>query len=547
MSVFNSRRGPGCVLAAIAISNLAMPVLAQDEQQETEPQMVPAPDRKPGEGEGPFERLIIRGATLIDGTGAPPIGPVDIVIEKNRIVKVESVGYPGSPINEDKRPHGATREIDAHGSWVMPGIVDMHTHTGGATKAPEAEYSYKLWMGHGITTIRGVPSGKLEFSLSEKARSARNEIVAPRMFAYHRMGSGERYEDVDILTPDQAREWGRYVARQGVDGLKLGSHRPAIMQALIAEAKAHGLGTTAHLDQLGVAQMNALDAARIGLDTVTHYYGLFEAMYEYNDVQPWPPDMNYNNEQHRFGQVARQWKLVAGRGSEKWQALLEEFRELDFTLDPTFTIYSAGRDVMRARNAGWHDKYTLPTQWDFYTPSRESHGAYWFYWTTADEIAWKNFYRVWMQFVNDYKNLGGRVTVGSDSGFIYQLYGFGTILEMELLQEAGFHPLEVIRSATMYGAQALYKPKGREIEFGVVRPGLLADLIIIDENPVANMKVLYGTGAVRLNDETGKPERVGGVKYTIKDGIVYDAKQLLADVAAMVEKQKAELGERQKY
>jgi N-acetylglucosamine kinase-like BadF-type ATPase len=69
---------------------------------------------------------------------------------------------------------------------------------------------------------------------------------------------------------------------------------------------------------------------------------------------------------------------------------------------------------------------------------------------------------------------------------------------------------------------------------------MLADLVIVDQNPLQNFKVLYGTGAVRLNDKTGRPERVGGVKYTIKDGIVYDAKQLLADVAAMVEKQKRE-------
>ena len=541
MTVFNTRCLAGQVLAILAMAAFALPVLAQDEDAE----MVPAPDRQ--EGEGPFARLIIRGATLIDGTGAPPIGPVDIVIENNRITEVESVGYPGLAIDEEERPSDATREIDAHGSYIMPGIIDMHTHTGGTTKAPEAEYSYKLWLAHGITTVRGVPSGDFEFSLSEKARSARNEIVAPRIFSYHRMGSGPRYEDIDILTPEVAREWVQYAAREGADGLKLGAYRPAIMKALIDEAKALGLGTTAHLGQMGVAQMNAQDAARAGLDTVTHYYGLFEAMYEHNDVQPWPVDMNYNNEQHRFGQVARQWNLIAGRGSEKWNSLLAEFKALDFTLDPTFTIYSAGRDVMRVRNADWHDKYTLPTQWDFYTPNRESHGAYWFDWTTEDEVAWKNFYRVWMQFVNDYKNLGGRVTVGSDSGFIYQLYGFGTILELEMLQEAGFHPLEVIRSATMYGAQALHNPKGQEIEFGVIRPGLLADLIIIDENPIANLKVLYGTGAVRLNDETGTPERVGGVKYTIKDGIVYDAKQLLADVAAMVEEQKAELGELERY
>jgi imidazolonepropionase-like amidohydrolase len=509
--------------------------------------MIPAPDRAAGEGEGPYDRLIIRGATLIDGTGAPPIGPVDIVIEDNIIREVKSVGYPGLPIDDDERPGNATREIDAHGSYVMPGIIDMHTHTGGRTKAREAEYSYKLWMGHGITTIRGVPSGSLEFSLAEKARSANNEIVAPRIFSYHTLGSGEKYKDVQINTPEEAREWVRYIADAGADGLKLGAHRPAIMKALLDESKVLGLGSTAHLGQMGVAQMNAQDAARLGLETVTHYYGLFESMYEDHDVQPWPVDMNYNNEQHRFGQVARQWNMIAGRGSEKWNALLKEFLEYDFTLDPTFTIYSAGRDVMRTRNADWHRKYTLPTQWDFYTPNRESHGAYWFYWTTADEVAWKNFYRVWMQFVNDYKNMGGRVTVGSDSGFIYQLYGFGTILEMEMLQEAGFHPLEVVRSATMYGAEALHNPKGKEIEFGVIRPGLYADLLIVDENPLANFKVLYGTGAVRLNDETGLPERVGGVKYTIKDGIIYDAKQLLADVAAMVEAQKSERGELQEY
>ena len=515
--------------------------------QDDGPKMIPAPDRGADEGEGPYSRLIIRGATLIDGTGAPPIGPVDIVVENNRIAEVKSVGYPGLDIDEGKRPTDATREIDAHGQYVMPGIIDMHTHTGGATKAPEAEYSYKLWMGHGITAVRGVPSSDVAFSLAEKKRSADNRIVAPRIFSYHRPGSGDAWEDRQILTPEDAREWVRYIAEQGADGLKLGSYRPAIMQALLDESKKLGLGSTAHLAQMGVAQMNALDAARLGLGTVTHFYGLFEAMYEDHDVQPWPVDMNYNNEQHRFGQVARQWNLIAGRGSEKWEAVLAEFLESGLTLDPTFGIYSAGRDVMRSRNADWHADYTLPTQWDFFTPNRESHGAYWFYWTTADEVAWKNFYRIWMQFVNDYKNRGGRVTVGSDSGFIYQLYGFGTILEMEMLQEAGFHPLEVVRSATLSGAEALFEPSGRDIEFGVIRPGLLADLIIVNENPLQNLKVLYATGAVRLNDETGQPERTVGIRYTIKDGIVYDARALLDDVKAMVAAQKAERGELAEY
>ncbi len=187
----------------------------------------------------------------------------------------------------------------------------------------------------------------------------------------------------------------------------------------------------------------------------------------------------------------------------------------------------------------WHDRYTLPSLWAFYQPSRTDHGSYWYYWTTEDEYNWKKFYQVWMSLINDYKNKGGRVTTGTDAGFIYQTFGFAYVQELEMLREAGFHPLEVIRSATLYGAQALHEPKGKPIEFGIIRPGLLADLVIVDQNPLENLKVLYGTGAVRLNDQTGRSERVGGVKYTIKDGIVYDAKKLLADVAAMVERAKA--------
>ena len=256
-------------------------------------------------------------------------------------------------------------------------------------------------------------------------------------------------------------------------------------------------------------------------------------------MQDFPLDYNYNNEYHRFGQAGRLWKQAAEQGSEKWNAVMDELLDLGFVLDPTMTIYEASRDIMRAREAEWHDKYTLPSLERFYTPSRTSHGSYWFAWTTRDEIEWKNNFRIWMSFLNEYKNRGGRVCTGSDSGFIYKLYGFDYIREMELLQEAGFHPLEVIRSATLCGAETLYDPKGQNSEFGVLKPGMLADLVVVEENPVLNLKVLYGTGAVFLNDETGEVERRWGVKYTIKDGIVYDAKQLLEDVARMVAEAKA--------
>jgi imidazolonepropionase-like amidohydrolase len=493
--------------------------------------LTPAPARRAGEGFGPFKTMVIRGAMLIDGTGAPPTGPVDIVIEGNRIASVRSAGTPGLPMRQNRPPQNADHEIDARGMYVMPGFVDLHVHAGGAPKNAEAEYAYKLWLAHGVTAVRGVPLGSNNFSVSEKQRSEKNEIVAPRIFNCQRPGN--------VPTPEAARAWVQNAAKTGVDCLKLGAYEPAIMEALNDEAHKQGMGTTAHLQQGGVAQMNAIDAARAGLDTVTHFYGHFESLLKDTVVQNWPVDMNAADEQHRFGQVARLWNQIHEPGSPEWKAYLEEHKRLGTVFDPTMTIYSAGRDVMRFREAEWHDKYTLPSLMDFYTPSRAAHGSYWFNWTTHDEVAWRNFYQVWFKLVNDYKKIGGRVTTGSDSGFIYQTYGFGFINELEMLQEAGFHPLEVIQAATMNGALTLSEHRAQPVGFGVVKTGMLADLVIVDQNPLANLKVLYGTGAVKLNDETGRVERVGGIKWTVKDGIAYDAKKLLEDVAAMVAKQKA--------
>ena len=523
------------VLAAL----LAAPVLVAHDELGLQSRGVvaPAPDRGTTEGRGPFRRLVIRGAMLVDGTGAPPRGPVDIVVEGSRIRAILSAGTPGQSLSSRRQPYGADYELEATGMYVLPGFVDLHAHAGSAPKNARAEYAYKLWLAHGVTTVRGVPLGPNDFAVAEKVRSARHEIAAPRIFNYQRPGSGWAEA---VNTPEAAREWVRWAAEHSVDGLKLNSHRPEIMAALLDEAAKHGLGSTAHLAQGGVAQMNAIEAARLGLGTVTHFYGHFESLLQDHVVQPWPSDMNHDDEQQRFRQVARLWNRIVEPGSPKWKAYLHEHLELGTTFDPTFTIYSANRDLMKYRQAEWHDTYTLPSLFEFYEPNRQNHGSYHYDWTTADEVAWRNFYQVWFRLVNDYKKLGGRVTTGSDSGFVYQTYGLGYINELELLQEAGFHPLEVVQAATMNSALTLHEPTGQSIEFGVVREGLLADMVIVEGNPLENFKLLYGTGVTRLNDRTGRVERVGGVRYTIKEGIMYDAKKLLADVAQMVEQQKHE-------
>jgi len=497
------------------------------------------------QGEGPFKQLIIRGVTLINGTGAPPIGPVDIVVEDNLITAVEVVGYPGMPIVDKDRPRlqPGGRELDCSGMYLLPGFIDMHGHIGGDAQGADADYVFRLWMGHGITTVREPGGRGIDHTMELKRKSSRNEIIAPRIFAYTTFGQTSDtfnpLNDVPINSPEKAREWVRANAAKGADGIKFFGAEPEIMAAALDENRKLGLGSACHHAQMSVARWNVLHSARAGLTTMEHWYGLPEALFDDRTVQDYPLDYNYQNEQHRFEGAGNLWKQAAKPYSEHWEAVMEELLSLDFTLDPTFNIYEASRDLHRARRAEWHESYTLPSLWEFYQPSKVSHGSYWHDWGTEQEVAWKENFRLWMAFVNEYKNRGGRVTVGSDSGFIFQLYGFAYIRELELLREAGFHPLEIIRSATLNGAEAL----GVSDKIGSVAVGKLADFAVVEENPLKNLKVLYGTGAIRLKEDNSVI-RVGGVKYTIKDGIIYDAKLLLRSVRERVALEKEKTGYR---
>ncbi|WP_235996363.1 amidohydrolase family protein [Robertkochia sediminum] len=486
--------------------------------------------------EGPFEQLIIRGVTLINGNGAPPMGPVDIVIEKNVITGIHNVGFPGVAIKKEDRPQlkAGGKELDCEGMYLLPGFIDMHGHIGGEAQGADWDYVFKLWMAHGVTTVREPGGRGLDWTLDLKNKSEKNDIIAPRIFAYTVFGQGS---DQPISTPEMARAWVQKNAKNGADGVKFFGAAPDIMQAALEENKALGLGSACHHAQLNVAGWNVLHSARAGLTSMEHWYGLPEALFTDRTVQDYPLDYNYQNEQHRFEEAGKLWQQAAPPYSEHWNAVMNELLELDFTLDPTFNIYEASRDLQRARRAEWHEDYTLPSLWKFYQPSKVSHGSYWHFWGTEQEVAWKKNYQLWMTFINEYKNRGGRVTVGSDSGFIFQLYGFAYIREMELLREAGFHPLEIIKAATLSGAEALKM----DDKIGTVSIGKLADLVIVEENPLVNLKVLYGTGAIKLT-ENNEVIRVGGVKYTIKDGVVYDAKQLLQDVKVMVDQAKESEG-----
>ena len=486
-------------------------------------------------GVGPFPRMVLRGATVIDGTGAPPWGPVDIVIERNRIAAIVNVGTPHKPIDPARRPAAGDHEIDCAGCWVTPGFIDAHAHIGTPYHAmsgtvPPADYIYKLWLAHGVTTVREMGSmNGLGWNLQQRDAAARGEIAAPRIVA-HVVFPAVNDRIKTIHTPEQGREWVRRIKARGADGLKFFGAPPAVMRAALEEAREQGMRSGCHHAQMGVTRVNALTSATWGLTSSEHFYGLPEALFEGRIVQDYPGDYNYSDEYFRFSVAGQTFLQAAEPGSAKWREVLHRFLELGHSFVPTFNIYDANRDLMRARRADWHDEYTWAAIWKYFQPQRGGHGAYWYRWSTTNEIEWKRNYQRWMHFVEDYKNLGGRVCAGSDSGFIFQIFGFGFIRELELLQEAGFHPLEVLRAATSEGAALL----GIDEDTGSIDVGKRADLLVHALNPLEDFKLLYGTGAMRLNDQTGRTEWPRALRHTIANGTVYDTDELLADVRAMV-------------
>ncbi|MBI3791370.1 MAG: amidohydrolase family protein, partial [Gemmatimonadetes bacterium] len=375
------------------------------------------------------------------------------------------------------------------------------------------DYVYKLWLAHGITTVRepGSMDG-LDTVVAHAKLSDENRINAPTIIPYATAGATSAAE---------ARTLIRSLKAKGAQGLKVFVNPPDVWTAIADEARIQGLPIATDMK---IQYNNALDAARLGVRSIEHWYGIPDAAI--GGRQDWPETYNYDNELDRFRWAGDLWRQA---DPARLSAVLDTMIAHKVTWDPTFAIYDANRDITRARNQPWMHDYALPQMLEHFEADPARHGSYFFDWTTADEVRWRNNYQIWMKWVREYSRRGGNVTVGSDAGFIWQLYGFCTIRELEMQQEAGFTPLEVIRNATYNGAQALGLTST-----GVVRVGFDADLLIVDANPLHNFKVLYATGVEVA--EGNKMVHKGGVKFIIKKGIVFDGEALRADLRETVRK-----------
>jgi cytosine/adenosine deaminase-related metal-dependent hydrolase len=463
-------------------------------------------------------RLIIHNATVVEGNGTPASGPKDIVIENNTISDVIALD-PVSVGRGARTGTAADAVIDATGKYVLPGLIDAHAHLqeerGG--KPQPIEYELDIWLACGITTVRDVGSDTKR-AMELRRLSAEGKIAAPRIFVYPMFGRPK--------TPQEAVAHVKELKQAGADGIKILGIDRDTMQAMEAEAHELGLRIAHHA---GVEETNAWDDIHFGTTSIEHWYGIPDAAIEAG-VQNFPSSYNYNNETDRFRYAGHLWREA---DPERLTKVLQAMVDAHVAWDPTLDIYEASRDLQRAQTQPWFTELLHPTLEEYFRPNPANHGSYFIGWTSTDETYWKENYRLWMAALRQFDRLGGLIGMGDDAGFIYQMYGFGLIRGMELHQEAGFHPLKIIQQATGNNAKIL----GQEDHLGRVRAGWNADLIVVNGNPLENLKVLYPTGVDEIRD--GKTVHTGGVEWTIKDGIPYHAPELLAKVKEMVAQARA--------
>ncbi len=461
-------------------------------------------------------RLVIRNAMVVSGNGTPASGPYDILIENHRIAQL----VPLDPValrSNANRPVGDA-EIDATGKYVLPGIINAHAHLQderGGIPQPY-EYELKLWLSCGITTVREVGADDTRKVLAMRERSSRGEVAAPRIYVYARFTNPPA-----PASAADARQRIRDLKAMGVDGIKIIDVDRDVLEG--AEAEAHKLNLRiAH--HVGVQDANAWDDIRLGTSSIEHWYGIPDAAFP-DGVQHFPSSYNYRNEVDRFRYAGRIWREADSAILSK---VLDGMVAAHVAWVPTLDIYEASRDLQRAQNQPWFKEYLHPTLEEYFRPNPANHGSYFIGWTSTDEAYWKENYRIWMAALREFERKGGLIGVGDDAGFIYQMYGFGTIREMELQQEAGFSTIKVIQHATQNNAKIL----GVDAELGRVKRGYLADLIVVNGNPLENLKVLYPTGVDQI--ENGAVVHGGGIEWTIKDGIPYHVPELMNDVKTIV-------------
>ena len=428
--------------------------------------------------------VVLEGVQLVDGTGAAARAGQTIVIENGRITAIgENVELPA----------GAER-LQLSGHTVIPGIIGVHNHTFYMTSVRTSQMnvtSPRLYLASGVTTIRTTGSYSPYSEINMKRAIEEGEIVGPRMHVTgpYVSGAGASTMMTQVSTPEDAKRVVAYWAEEGATWFKAYTLiSRAELKAAIDEAHARGLKFTGHL-----CSVTFREAVDLGIDSLEH--GLF-ANTEYD------PDKKPDECPTGFREGLRHLDV----DSEPVRATIDHMVQNGVAMTSTLAVYELSvpdRPPLEARTLA----ALAPGARDEYLTRRDEISK------QASESVMADLFPRAQAFEYAFFKAGGLLAAGVDpTGNGGALPGFGDQRNYELLLEAEFTPAETLQIMTLNGARVL----GVDADLGSVEVGKIADLVVIDGDPVT------------------RPAEIRNVVTVFKDGVGYDSRKLIDSVRGLV-------------
>jgi imidazolonepropionase-like amidohydrolase len=422
--------------------------------------------------------LVLRGGTLVDVASGKEISDSTIVMRGERI---EQVGSGNTRI-----PEGA-QIIDANGKWIIPGLIDSHAHAENPDETP-----FSLYLANGVTTIRN-PGGNITVLRLTRERLLRGELIGPRLFFSGPLLDGlpPVWPDMSLLvdTPQRARSAVNFLADQGVDFVKVYNNvKEPELTAIIETAKERGLPVAGHIPR----SMTMSHAIELGMTRLEHIRVTGREMLspdEAEKIDPLP--------------LGRREPLLWERfdlQSEKMHALVERLARSKIFLDPTLIIAEVTEVPNLDADRNDPNNQFLPPAVVERAITLKSP----IYELPAElQAAGIEAFHKQEKFVGMCNQAGVKIIAGTDGPGIGSLLpGFGLHRELELLVASGLRPWQALRAATLTAAEAL----GKGDRLGTVEPGKLADMVVLDADPLEEIQNLKKIHLVVQGGKTYQPD-----------------------------------------
>jgi imidazolonepropionase-like amidohydrolase len=433
---------------------------------------------------------------LIDGSGKDPIRDAVVLIEGKRVKAVGAKGQVDVPKN--------AKVIQVKSGTAYPGLIDSHAHY--------KDWQGEIYLNHGVTTALVIGSDRLDWMVAQRDGIAKGKITGPRLFVagphFNSPRQGERQrslrdlqaqrrEEISVATPDEARKAVLELLASGADIVKIYEYStPEVIKILTEEAHKQNKPAGGHSEDIYMSVKN-------GFDFVEHNYAVIASTIKDPKKKE---DLIRRRAAFRNRMTTVEFHYYAEE--ENFDELIRFMVENKTTWTPTMAtfwrFYSPNREQFKA-----YDMKLLSTPNLNYIPPyfqdnvRRNHEG-------VEKLADQELlgrirtgYGKLQEFIRRYVKAGGKIRSGSDPNSV--LPAWGVHVEMQLLTEAGLTPMEAILTATRNPAELVR----RENEIGVIKPGALADIVVVEGNPLED---ITKTRNIKMVVKEGAPVKLGYTK-----------------------------------